>query len=298
MDTILLDTLKEKRPHLAQNSLTTYNSILKNLFHKVFGINQPFFIELLNTEYEKVLDYLKNIPSHKRKTILSALVVISNNKHYRDLMMSDIQQYNQDIAKQSKTESQKENWVEPSEISDMWEKMKKDVDLLYKKTETSENDRQTIQNFIILTLLSGLFCPIRRSKDYCDFKIRNINREKDNYLDKSNLVFNSYKTAKFYGKQIVPIPTKCKNILQKWIKINPNAEYLLTDINNNPLSAVKMNQRLNKIFNGKKISVNALRHSILTSKYGSTMKEMKEMQITLKEMGSSMNVAENYVKLD
>ena len=151
---------------------------------------------------------------------------------------------------------------------------------------------------MLLTVCSGLFFPVRRSKDWCDFKIRNINTQKDNYLDKSNLVFNSYKTAKTYGKQTVAIPTKCKNILQKWIKQNPTAEYLFTDTNGKPLTAVKMNQRLNKLFGGKKISVNALRHSFLTSKYATTMKEMKEMENTMSQMGSSMNVAENYVKLD
>jgi integrase len=122
--------------------------------------------------------------------------------------------------------------------------------------------------------------------------------QKDNYLEKSNLVFNSYKTAKTYGKQIVAIPTKCKNILQKWIKMNPNVNYLFTDTNLQPLTAVKMNQRLNKLFDGKKISVNALRHSFLTSKYANTMKEMKDMENTMSQMGSSMNMAENYVKLD
>ena len=79
---------------------------------------------------------------------------------------------------------------------------------------------------------------------------------------------------------------------------NPTAEYLFTDTNFQPLTAVKMNQRLNKLFGGKKISVNALRHSFLTTKYATTMKEMKEMENTMNEMGSSMNMAENYVKLD
>jgi len=212
-------------------------------------------------------------------------------------MMTDIQTYNADIAKQEKTPSQQANWVESNEIKDLWEKMKKDVDLLYKKLIWSENDRQSVQNFVLLTVCSGIFFPVRRSKDYCDFRVRNIDKDKDNYLDKSNLVFNSYKTAKTYGKQTVAIPTKCKNILQKWIKMNPNVDYLFTDTNLQPLTAVKMNQRLNKLF-GKKISVNALRHSFLTTKYANTMKEMKDMENTMKEMGSSSNVAQNYVKLD
>ena len=293
------DIIKTKRPSLSTNSLNTYSSILKNLYKKIFSRQENLTAELFDNQHEKVLSYLQDIPANKRKTALSALVVICpDNKHYRDLMMTDIQTYNTGIAKQEKTPSQQANWVETNEISSLWEKMKKDVDLLYKKLLWNENDRQSIQNFVLLTVCSGLFFPVRRSKDWCDFKIRNIDKEKDNYLDKSNLIFNSYKTAKTYGKQTVAIPTKCKNILQKWIKQNSTAEYLFTDTNSQPLTAVKMNQRLNKLFGGKKISVNALRHSFLTSKYANTMKEMKEMENTMSQMGSSMNMAENYVKLD
>ena len=292
------DIIKAKRPTLSINSLNTYSSILKNLYKKIFSNEENFSADLFDKQYEKVLSFLQDIPANKRKSILSALVVLCpDNKHYRDLMMTDIQAYNTDIAKQEKTPTQKENWVETNEINELWEKMKKDVDLLYKKQNWNENDRQIVQNFVILTVLSGLFIPVRRSKEWCDFKTRNI-QEKDNYLDKSNLIFNSYKTSRTYGRQTVVIPTKCKNILQKWIKRNPNAEYLFTDTNGKPLTAVKMNQRLNKLFGNKKISVNALRHSFLTSKYSTTMKEMKEMENTMSQMGSSMNVAENYVKLD
>ena len=256
------DIIKTKRPTLSTNSVNTYSSILKNLYKKIFSNEDNFTAELFDKQYDKVLSFVQDIPANKRKTALSALVVICpDNKHYRDLMMTDIQTYNADIAKQEKTSSQQANWVETNEINNLWEKMKKDVDLLYKKLIWSENDRQSIQNFVLLTVCSGLFFPVRRSKDWCDFKIRNIDMQKDNYLEKSNLVFNSYKTAKTYGKQIVAIPTKCKNILQKWIKHNPTAEYLFTDTNFQPLTAVKMNQRLNKLFGGKKISVNALRHS-------------------------------------
>ncbi len=297
--TTIQDIIKEKRPNLSANSLTTYTSILKNLFKKVFSNQDTFSADLFDNQYDQVLAFLDKTPPNKRKTLLSALVVLCpGNKYYRDVMMNDIQLYHNEIAKQEKTPHQKANWVETNEIFELWEKMKKDVDLLYKKQNLNENDRQSIQNFVILTVLSGLFFPVRRSKDWCDFKIRNIDKEKDNYLDKSNLVFNSYKTAKTYGKQVVFIPTKCKNILHKWIKLNPTTEYLFTDRNGKPLTSVKMNQRLNKLFGGKKISVNALRHSFLTAKYATTMKEMKDMENTMSQMGSSMNMAENYVKLD
>jgi hypothetical protein len=122
---------------------------------------------------------------------------------------------------------------------------------------------------------SDLFPP-RRSKDLVHWKIKSIDNFKDNYFDKSSIHYNSYKTAKCYGEQIVQIPTDLKNIINKWNRINPN-DYLLFDTNMNPLISVKLNQRLNKLFDGKKVGVNQLRHTYLTDKYANTMEQKKKI---------------------
>jgi integrase len=93
----------------------------------------------------------------------------------------------------------------------------------------------------------------------------------------------------------VPIPRQLNQILKKWISINPT-NYLLFDTNFNPLSSVKLNQRLNKIFDEKKISVNILRHSFLTDKYKKHIEEQKKMDHDMQEMGSSNKQATLYVK--
>jgi hypothetical protein len=147
-------------------------------------------------------------------------------------------------------DKQKENWITSDEISNIYNEYKTTCESLYKKSKLTNTDYQTIQSFIILSLLGGIFIPPRRSKDYCDFKIKNIDPKTDNYLDKNSLVFNSYKTAKCYGEQKIIIPVPLKNILKKWISKNPT-DYLLFDSNFNKLTSVKMNQRLNKIFEGK-----------------------------------------------
>jgi hypothetical protein len=82
----------------------------------------------------------------------------------------------------------------------------------------------------------------------------------------------------------------------KWIKTSPN-DYLLFDNNGNKLNSVKLNQRLNKIFNGK-ISTNALRHSYLTDKFGDTIEKNKQIANTMEQMGSSSSQLEVYVKKD
>jgi integrase len=288
------EQIKEKRPQLSESSLTTYHSILKNLHKNVFGgdMDVKDF-----SKTEPILKYLKEAPSSRRKTILSALVIITDKKEYRDLMLEDIKQYNKDTSTQEKTDKQRENWIETAEVKQLWEQMKSNVDLLYKKSSLSSNDLQTIQNFIIVSLLGGVFVPPRRSKDLVDWKVANLDRSKDNYLDKNTIHFNSYKTSKTYGEQTMVIPIQLKNILNKWIKFNPT-DYLLFDSNRNPLTSVKLNQRLNKIFAGKKVGVNQLRKTYLTGKYAETAKQQKEMAADLGAMGSSSAQEAHYVKVD
>ena len=290
----LKEAIKDKRPNLSASSITTYNSILSNLYKKVFGTGE---IDLGKfDETDKVLDYLKDLPPNKRKTILSALVIITDSKKYRDQMLEDIRDYNHEISKQEKTDEQKESWVGGDEVKSLWETLQRNANLIYKKKHHTQTDLQEIQSYIIMSLLGGVFIAPRRAKDFCDFKIKDITPQ-SNYLRKTDLVFNSYKTAKCYGEQVVKIPIVLKNILAKWIKINPT-DFLLFDTNMNHLSSVKLNQRLNRLFDGKKVGVNQLRHTYLTDKYADTLQQKKAIDADMKNMGSSANMLTTYVKED
>ena len=212
------------------------------------------------------------------------------------ILLQDIHTYNDEQNKQVKNEKQEHNWIDSNEIKSKWELYKKNAMILYKKQQKTVQDFQEIQSFILLSLLGGLFIPPRRAKDMVDFKIKNnIDKTKDNYIDKNYMVFNSYKTAKFYGEQKVLLPPELKKILNKWIQINPT-EYLFFDTFFQPLSSVKLNQRLNKLFDNKRISVNALRHSYLSNKYLSTIDTNKELANDLTSMGSSIAQQKVYIK--
>lgn len=294
-----MDSIKEylhdKRPSLSSSSLTTYSSILKNVYNKVFGGEKIDFKKF--DETDKILAFLKDIPPNKRKTILSSLVIITDKKPYRDLMLEDVRDYNKEIGKQEKTPEQEASWVNTNQVNEIYNELKKNADLLYKKKTLKPVDLQQIQSFIIMALLGGVFIAPRRSKDYVDFVIKSPDKEKDNYIDKNKLYFNSYKTAKTYGQQVVEIPKQLQTILKKWVSVNPT-NYLLFDSNLNKLSSVKLNQRINKIFDEKKVSVNQLRHTYLTNKFGHTIDEKNKIDNTMKEMGSSAGMLETYVKKD
>jgi len=295
--TDLKEILKEKRPNLSKTSLNTYASTLTNLHKKVFT-DTPFDIENFN-KTQDILNYLKDIPPNKRKSILASLVVISDKKEYRDIMLDDIKEYNKETAKQKKTLNQEESWVSQEDVDKKHKEMEGKWKLLLKKEryKLTQKEIQEMQDFVMLSLLGGIYIPPRRLKDYVDFRLRPIGTEEPttvNTRSKNKLIFNSYKTAKTYGQQIVKMPPKLSDILNKWTNTNPTF-YLFIDTKGKPLTNVKMNQRLNKIF-GKKVSVNQLRHTYLSHKYADRLQANEQLAKDFEDMGSSMHQEKVYIK--
>jgi hypothetical protein len=271
----LKEQLKLKRPTLSDNSLTTYASILKNLHRTVFNSDEIDMTRF--NETDKILDAIKLIDPKKRKTIISALMVITNDKKkFKDIRTEEptieptLTDGPQPVAVPfdislllSETTAGHNGYIDPLQqeqaadvsfqnyIKEVYDNLKNDAELAYKKKSLSTADYQLIQSFIIVSLLGGMHIKPRKSKDYVDFKIKNVDEAKDNHIDRDKLVFNSTE------KEIVEVPKPLQTILKKWIAINPT-EHLLFDTNKNKLSSVKLNQRLNKIFNNKKVSINAL----------------------------------------
>lgn len=294
MEKEISDLVKRKRPNLSDSSINTYTSIIKSIYDKVYG-DIPFVEKNLNN-VDKVIKALKDVNPRTRKTMMSALVVITDNKDYRKLMIEDIDVYNQEEDKQEKNDKQNDSWIGSDDIKNLYDKLEAEAKYLYKKKNLSNTDLQKIEQYIIMSVLGGIYIPPRRSKDYVDFKIKNIDKSVDNYFDKNKFIFNSYKTSKFYGKQVVDIPKPLAAIIRKWMKNNPS-DYLLTDSKGNQLTNVKLNQRLNKLFD-KKVSVNQLRHTFMSDKYKNLINEKKEMDADFTKMGSSSSQFSNYVKKD
>jgi len=280
MDSIYIkDYIKEKRPALSASSLATYASIIKKLYNNCFGEGKVDFSKF--DDVNSVMTHLAEVPANKRKTILSALVVITSNETYRDKMMEDCKKNTAYIAGHPATEYS----INQEQIRDIFDKVKKDAEFyMKKKTDLTMNELQIIQKYIILCILSGIYIAPRRLKDFTDFKIKNVG-ENDNYIDKKTLVFVSYKTAKTYGEQRIEMPKELVSILKKWVKINPT-EYLLFNHKGEKLIYTNLTQRLNEIL-GKGLSVNALRHSFLKEKYTDYSKLDKELVKDMSNMGSS-----------
>lgn len=77
---VIKDILKEKNPGLSKSSRAGIATYLISLHKKVFK-NTTFDTENFN-KTQKIIDFLKDIPPNKRKTILASLVLISDKKEY------------------------------------------------------------------------------------------------------------------------------------------------------------------------------------------------------------------------
>ena len=130
----LKEYIKSKRGTLSASSIITYASVLRSLYAKVFH-SKDIDVKKFD-ETKTILDFLQNVAPNKRKTILSALVIVTDDSKYRDQMLDDVRSYNKGIATQDKTDSQKENWVKTDEVKSFFDTLAKQTSLLYNKRQT------------------------------------------------------------------------------------------------------------------------------------------------------------------
>lgn len=280
--------IKEKRPNVSESTLKTYQSVLSSLWKKCSKDEECTISKL---KLDKLKPELDKMPLSTRKTTLSALFVLTNDDKFKKLMMEDIEKTNQINAKQEMNEKQKESYVSQQDLHNRFLEMEKIIKTMYRN---KSYDWGKMQEYIILALLSGFFIPPRRALDFTAFKVKNISKETDNYFDKNKLYFNKYKTSSKKGQQVVEVPKELASILKKWISVNPT-DYLLFDKNMNPMSSIKLNQKLERMF-GKKVGINTMRHSYMSDKYNGMIDLKKQMDNDFEKMGSSSMQQSVYIQ--
>lgn len=279
-----------RRPNLSASSLKTYVSILFNLHKKLNPDNDD--INFFDKD-EEILEHLKDKPPSSRKTVLSALFVLTGKAEYNKVMLEDCRHTNDKYKEQKKSQKEEDGWVSVDEIKSIYDKLMEEVKLMFSKKLLS--NYQTIVNFILLGCLGGVsgLAP-RRSLDFCDMKISGYDPKTDNYYKAGKFVFNKYKTAKDYGEQVIDVKEKAPEfnaILSKWVKSNPT-DYLLFSSNQQKLTSPQVTRMLNKLF-GKNTSTDLLRHIYLTNKYGKLQAEMMEDS---RDMSHSLAQQALYIK--
>lgn len=288
--------LKHNRPNLSKSSLTSYSSTIFNILKK-HDIDD---LKTLNKHQDQILDAMKGLSESSRKTKLAGLYILTDNIKFKDQMNKDAKIVNDNYKLQTKNEKEIKNWISFDEIKAIVAKQQELANIALKNFEKTNNELPIV-NYLIVGLLSGaLGVYPRRSLDYCNFKIKNINPDTDNYFNvkKNEFVFNSYKTKRKYGKQLIKVENPALiAFLKTWIKKSKN-DYLLYSSNGNPLLPPQITHRLNHMF-GRAASVDAIRHSFLTDlllNNRTMMPSIQELEHTALRMATSVPMVLQYVK--
>jgi len=278
------------------------NLLNNNDFNEDLILSQmPYMNNDIETTIKTLRDYYKN--DNTFKNYLNILVVITshlksiNPEIYQTLTKLNIY-INKIIA-----EKRKENKINEGDE-------KKIIDCLISSVITNLSKLSNIDDRLIYGLYS-LFPPRRLEWRLTRLIINdksNINDVKYNYLilkdGKYEIIFNNYKTATTYGKQIFKIENKeLIEILDDYIKKSKlsNGDFLfsLKDNKQKEISQPNFSQLISNVY--KKvynipISIRFLRMSYITS-YLSTNPTIKEIEILAYKMSHSKEEQGLYKKI-
>ena len=281
----LEEKISKNRPNIKASSIKTYISCLSNLVKKMDGELDIKFFD--NTK--KILSYLEDKTSVQRKTCLSALFILTQDEDYQKPMLEDIKKVNEQYKEQVKNKKESDNWIEQEDLQAMYNTYLKIANDIFKKKEWSNSDITELQKYFLLAFLGGYFFPPRRSQDFTELKLKNFDKEKDNFYFKGCFYFNVYKTAKSFGEQKIELPVDIDKMVKKYMKKIDNEYFFFNPKTGNKFTSPNITLMINSIF-GNKISVNMLRHFFLSNKY-KDIPALLEMEDTAKKMGHDIKTS-------
>ena len=289
--------LREERA-LSESSINSYTRALyamngKKAFHSLTFLKSPETIETTIAEYApstkvtfytvatSVLEMMKDKAGYKRIY-----------KIFYDKMMKGRNAQKEIDAKNELTDREKEVWMTWDEVKAVHADLKKEVDSFIAHSALSRSEQDTLLSYLVLSLY--VLIPPRRNRDYMDLVVvHDLPEDKTkNYYDltKKELHFNVFKTAKTEGEKMVAAPAALDEVIRGYLKhvLVAEGEKLLPFTNQNDIT-----RRLNKIFS-KPIASGHLRHFYVSSKYGETLKEMRNDS---RDMSHSLSTQKNYIKI-
>ena len=297
------ETLRANRPNLSANSIRTYKSIISN-FGKQMGIKIETPEDVI-THHRAIMAHMGNLSAGGIKTRLSALIVFIEKEaeqakealeRFGEMMKTKMKQVNDEADEQKMTDKQKKAMIPWEDVLKKYHELEKEVEPLLEQDDLSKEQFARFQMYVLLSCM--VLIEPRRSLDWTEFKLRNVDETKDNFLRvvkrKPFLVFNTYKTAKEHGQQIVPCPPRLYKILKgEWFLKNEHDYLLMNSTQKNKINSTQFMKLLYGFF-GSNVSTNILRHSFLNKKY-KDVPSIKEMKKTATNMGHSVKQAMQYV---
>jgi len=264
---------------------------------KNVGINT---VKQFQTKTKEIIDFIQASTPIKGKAIISALLAIgipkAAEKKYKTIMLDLGKQVREQDEKQEKSAKQEQNWESWADIMKTYKELEEDATPLFKKESWTPSQMKVLQNYVILSCY--VLIPPRRIADYINFKVKDIDQKEDNFFDfeKQQLVFNTYKTAKSYGTQVVDCPNDLKDVLFKWFPICKKfSEYLFFNSYGNQLSQPQLTKTINQIFD-KNISASMLRHIYISDVTLKDVPKLSELEKVASDMAHGTGMQMLYKK--
>lgn len=295
--------LQDNRPLLGSNSITTYVGSLRRIQKECPNIRLESIGDFIK-HHKEIVDKLdESLTPIVRKSKISAIVSLiddTNNKnhpkelvealqYYRNSMKKDMAIVKERYLSQELTEKQQANMMSQDEIMKVYNQIKAQALPLFKLSKLNRSQFNTLQSYVLLSCY--VLIPPRRSQDYADFKIRNIDENVDNYMTNfnknkkkglSSFVFNSYKNSKRLGRQVMnDIPKSLEKIINQWMEYN-KSDWLLVNLKGEKIDQSRMNQWFNNIFE-KNIGTSMLRHIYATNMLGDV--DLSKIKAVSESMG-------------
>ena len=270
-------TLIENRKTLSPSSLRTYVSLLNSISKKA----DLKTIDDFTKEMKAIMSVIEPMNIQSKKTILSALFILTGEPDYKEQMLIFCKQTNDNYRKQAVPENRKGAYLTQDEMKAVGEKA------LANLKASPSNDNYV--NYLLTVFYGGQYFPVRRA-EWSLLKTKNFNKATDNYLDvkAKACFFNIYKTSKTFGLQKVVIPNEVMLIIKKYLKIN-TTDYLMVTNKNKPFSSSDLSKRLQMIF-GDGAGVDVLR-SIYISNVYANVPNLEYLQNIAEQSGHSIQSA-------
>lgn len=260
-------------------------------------------------DFKKVRELLDSMENNNtRKSYITAIVSVLNtigvSKEYKlvNIMYKSLLEAERLIQLKAnpheKTETQKENWIDWTEVISIHRDMEEKVSDYEIGDMENSTKRKLMTDYMVLSLY--VLTPPRRNLDYLLLKLDTDDKKDNddfNYYStrQKTFTFNVFKTHWKSGKEIIPCPLALCRVIDRYCQLMnvQDNEFILFRGDAKRLGAA-ITKTLNRIFH-KKIGASMLRHFFDTHKYGSVLKEMEH---DAKMMSHSMAEQSNYVKFD
>lgn len=293
-------------------TIRAYLISIKKLLRECFN-GFPFSLSIFKSTLQ-IKEYLQTIKSiaTKKNIVTSIIVILKANlpnetkplDFYTELLTELANSQKNGYIDNEKSKRETENWVSQEEIRETISIIKKRLlkenattkPLAFTGTDTEYLD---LYQMYLLLCLYTMVPPLRNDWAMTHVLSKTQPEEfKENYinLETKELVLQNYKTAKIYGKKIIPLPEELIDIVTSFETFKRSTFdvkhtillVLVTTLN--PMSKSKLTWYLNRIFYPKKTSTTLLRKSYLSEKYP-VIHSQREKEKDAYAMGHSVGIA-------